>query len=185
MIDDALKELAAGIEKAHEALRRELSRLRTGRAHSGLLDSIRVDYYGVSTPLQQMAQVTVPEPRMLVVKPWEKPQLKAIEKAIIEANLGLNPQNDGVIIRLPMPPLTEDRRKDLVKVAKKHLEECKVSIRKCRHEAKDFVEALKEEGEIGEDDMTRGIEKVEDLVRAGQAKADEILERKEKDILEI
>lgn len=185
MIDDAIQELNAGIEKAHEALRRELSRLRTGRAHAGLLDSIRIDYYGTITPLQQLAQITVPEPRMLVVKPWDKAQLKLIEKAIIESNLGLNPQNDGVIIRLPMPPLTEDRRKDLVKLAKKNGEECKITIRKARHEAKDFIETLKKEGDIGEDDMKRALEKLEDVVKAAQAKADEIVEKKEKDILEI
>ncbi|MCA9603496.1 MAG: ribosome recycling factor, partial [Myxococcales bacterium] len=134
---------------------------------------------------QQMAQVSVPEPRMLVVKPWDKSQLKLIEKAIIESNLGLNPQNDGTIIRLPMPPLTEERRRDLVKVAKKHGEESKVSIRKARHDAKDFIDTLQKEGDASEDECGRARDKLEEIVKAAQAKSDDIVANKEKDILEI
>src|SRR6185312_4316933 len=109
MIDDVQKELASSIAKAHDALKRELSKLRAGRAHPSLLEGIRVDYYGTSTPLAQMAHVNVPEPRLITVKPWDKSQTKAVEKAIRESDLGLNPQPDGDIIRIPLPPLTEER----------------------------------------------------------------------------
>src|SRR6187399_774015 len=119
MIEEVLSELGKGIEKAHAALKRDLAKLRTGRAHPSMLDGIRVDYYGQTTPLAQMATVSVPEPRMLTVKPWDKSQVQAIEKAIRESGLGLNPQSDGDLIRIPIPALSEERRKDLVKVARK------------------------------------------------------------------
>ena len=185
MIDEAIEELKSGIEKAHDALRRDLSRLRTGRANPDLLDSLRVEYYGTPTPIQQMANVSVPEPRLLSIKPWDKSSLKLIEKAILESDLGLNPQNDGDIIRLPLPPLTEERRKELVKVAKRHGEESKVAIRKSRHDAKDVLDTLQEEGEASEDDCDRGRKKVEEVVQAAQAKVDEIVGRKEADIMEV
>ena len=111
MIDDVILELQAAIEKAHEALKRDLSKLRTGRAHPGMLDSIRVDYYGTPTPISQMAAVNVPEPRMITVKPWEKQLVQAIDKALRESNLGLNPQVDGDVLRIPVPPLSEERRR--------------------------------------------------------------------------
>jgi ribosome recycling factor len=110
MLDEVFQELRAGIEKAVEALRRDLSKVRTGRAHAGMLDSVRVDYYGVATPVSQMATVSVPEPRLITIKPWEKSQVKVIEKAIRESDLGINPQTDGELIRLPIPALTEERR---------------------------------------------------------------------------
>src|SRR5262249_27333079 len=115
MLDEVFKELRASIEKAVEALRRDLSKVRTGRAHAGMLDSLRVDYYGVPTPIHQMATVSVPEPRMIIIRPWEKAQVKHVEKAIRESDLGVNPQSDGEIIRLPIPQLTEERRKEMVK----------------------------------------------------------------------
>ncbi len=185
MVNDTIQELKAGIEKAHENLKKHLSRLRTGRANAGLLDAVRVDYYGSPTPIQQVAAVTVPEPRLLVVKPWDKTQIKMIEKAIVEADLGLNPQNDGEIIRLPMPALTEERRKELVKVAKKHGEESKVAIRKARHDCKDMIDSLKEEGDISEDEQERALKQVEDIVQHAVTQVDEIVSRKEKDIVEI
>jgi len=185
MIDDTLSELEASIGKAHEALRRELSKLRTGRANPDILSGIRVDYYGTPTPLNQMAAVNVPEPRMLTVKPWEKSQLRPIEKAILESDLGLNPQNDGEILRLPLPPLTEERRKELVKVAKKYGEDCRVSIRKARHDAKDMLDALENDGDVGQDDADRGRKKVEEIVQAANAKVDDIVSAKEKDILTV
>src|ERR1700728_1036542 len=117
MLDDVQKDLVAGIAKAHEALKRELVKLRAGRANAGLLDGIRVDYYGTPTQLSQMAHVNVPEARLLTVKPWDKSMVKAVEKAIRESDLGLNPQTDGDIIRIPIPPLTEERRKEFVKIA--------------------------------------------------------------------
>jgi len=185
MIDEILGELRNGIEKAHESLKRELSRLRTGRANPDLLSPIRIDYYGTPTPLSQMANVAVPEARLLTVKPWDKTQLKVIEKAIVEAGLGLNPQVDGELIRIPMPALSEERRKELVKIAKKAAEEGKVGIRKARHDAKNLLESLKKEGEASEDDCERALKKVEERVQEGTSMVDQIVGKKEKDILEI
>ena len=185
MIDDVMGELRSGIAKAHDALKRELSKLRTGRANPALLEGIRVDYYGQSTPIAQMATVSVPEARLLTIKPWDKSQTKAIEKAIVEAGLGLNPQSDGEILRIPMPPLSEERRKELVKVARKHAEESKVAIRKARHEAKEMLEQLDEEGEAGSDEVERAMKTVEEQVQEATAKSDEIVAAKEKDILEL
>src|SRR5690349_19697233 len=164
MIDEVLSELKQGIEKAKDALRRDLAKLRTGRAHPGMLDSIKVDYYGAKTPIAQMANVNVPEPRLLTVKPWDKSQVQAVEKAIRESDLGLNPQVDGELIRIPIPALSEERRKDLVKVAKKQGEECKVAIRKARHEALDMLSELKTGGGASEDEVERGKKKAEEIV---------------------
>src|SRR5262245_43423894 len=170
MIDEVLSELKQASEKAKEALQRELGKLRTGRAHAGMLDGIRVDYYGQTTPIAQMATVAVPEPRMITVKPWDKSQVQAVEKAIREADLGLNPQTDSELIRIPIPPLSEERRKDLVKVAKKQGEECKVGIRKHRHDALDMLTELKSSGGASEDDIERAKKKAEELVaEAGQS----------------
>src|SRR6187402_3893580 len=164
MIDDVLNELRQAIEKSKDALRRETAKLRTGRAHPSMLDSIRVDYYGQTTPLGQMATVSVPEPRLLTVKPWDKSQVKAAEKALRESDLGLNPQVDGDLIRVPVPPLSEERRKDLVKIAKKNGEDCKVAIRKSRHDALDLLGEMK--GDASEDDIERAKKKAEEIVSA-------------------
>lgn len=185
MIEDTLSELRAATERAKEALKRELTKLRTGRAHAGMLDTIRVDYYGQSTPLGQMSTVSVPEPRLITVKPWDKSQAQAIDKAIRESDLGLNPQSDGDLIRIPIPPLSEERRKDLVKVAKKHGEECKVAIRKARHEALDMLTEIKNGGEASEDDVDRAKKKAEDIVHEASAGVDHIIASKEKDILAV
>jgi ribosome recycling factor len=185
MIDDVHKELTSAISKAHDALRRELAKLRAGRAHPNLLEGIRVDYYGTSTPLAQMAHVNVPEARMITVKPWDKSQIKAVEKALRESDLGLNPQPDGDIIRIPLPPLTEERRKEFVKIARKYGEECKVSIRKARHDALDMLNALEGDGEASADDVDRGKKKAEETVSDGSKQVDSIVGSKEKDILEV
>jgi len=185
MIDEVLSELKQGAEKAKEALQRELSKLRTGRAHAGMLDGIRVDYYGQVTPIGQMATVAVPEPRMITVKPWDKSQVQPVEKAIREADLGLNPQTDGELIRIPIPPLSEERRKDLVKVAKKQGEECKVAIRKVRHDALDMLGELKSEGGASEDEVERAKKKAEELVSEAGQGVDKIVAQKEKEILAI
>ena len=185
MIDEVLTELKSAVEKAKDSLKRELTKLRTGRAHAGMLDSVKVDYYGQVTPIGQMATVNVPEPRMLTVKPWDKSQVHAVEKAIRESELGLNPQTDGELIRIPIPALSEERRKELVKVAKKHGEECKVGIRKSRHEALDMLNEIKESGDASEDDTERAKKKVEEIVaEAGQA-VDQIIQSKEKEILAV
>lgn len=185
MIDDTLAELRNSVEKAKEALKRALAKLRTGRAHPAMLDSIRVDYYGQFTPLAQMANVGVPEPRLITVKPWDKSMVTAVERAIRESDLGLNPQTDGDLIRVPIPPLSEERRKELVKVAKKDGEECKVAIRKSRHEALDMLTEIKESGGASEDDVDRAKKKVEEfMVEAGQS-IDQLVAQKEKEILTL
>lgn len=185
MIEETLGELREAIVKAHEALKRELSRLRTGRASAQLLDSVKVDYYGTITPLNQMANVNVPEARLLVVKPWDKSQVKAVEKAIVDAGLGLNPQSDGDFIRIPIPALSEDRRKELVKMARKHNEECKVVIRKARHDAKDMLATIQDDGGASQDEVERALKKLEEIVQEGTARVDEIVAKREKDILEV
>lgn len=185
MLDDVMKELHAGIEKSIEALRRDLSRVRTGRAHAGMLDAIRVDYYGVPTPINQMANVGIPEPRLITIKPWEKGQAKAIDKAIREGDLNLNPQVDGELIRIPIPPLTEERRRDMVKLTKKNGEEAKIAIRKHRRDANEMVETLDEGGDVSKDDADRAKKKIEDITAEGIKHVDTIIASKEKDVLEV
>jgi len=185
MLAETLEELGAAIDKAQEALQRDLAKIRAGRANPAILDGVRVDYYGSPTPLKQLSSLSVPEARMIVLKPFDRTQIQVIEKAIMEAQLGLNPSNDGEIIRIPMPPLTEERRKDLVKVARKSGEECKVAIRKARHDAKDMIDSLQKEGEVGEDDADRARKELEEVVKAGTGKVDEIVGKKEADILEV
>ena len=185
MIDDVHKELSTAISKAHDVLRRDLSKLRAGRANVSLLDGIRVDYFGTMTPLGQMAHVNVPEARLITVKPWDKSAVKSVEKAIRESDLGLNPQPDGDLIRIPLPPLTEERRKEFVKIARKYGEECKVSIRKARHDALDFLNQLESDGEASADDVERGKKKSEEVVADATKQVDTMIAHKEKDILEV
>lgn len=185
MLAETLEELRGGIAKAHESLKRDLAKIRAGRANPAILDGVRVDYYGSPTPLKQLASISVPEPRMIMLKPFDRTQMQVIEKAIMQAELGLNPGNDGELIRIPMPPLTEERRKDLVKVARKSGEECKVAIRKARHDAKDMIDSLQKEGEVGEDDADRARKELEEIVKGGTAKVDEIVGKKETDIIEV
>ncbi|APR81187.1 Ribosome recycling factor [Minicystis rosea] len=185
MLDEVFKELRAGIDKAVDALRRDLSKVRTGRAHAGMLDSLRIDYYGVPTPVTQMANVSVPEPRLITIKPWEKSQVKVIEKAIRESDLGINPQTDGELIRLPIPPLTEERRREMVKNTKKHGEECKVAVRKHRRDAMEMIDTLDKDGEVPGDDADRAKKKVEEVVAEGIKKIDDVIQHKEKEILDV
>lgn len=185
MIDDVLQELRDSILKTQEALRRELSRLRTGRAHAGMLDGIRVDYYGQVTPIAQMATISVPEPRLLTIKPWDKSSVAAVDKAIRESDLGLNPQVDGDLLRVPVPALSEQRRKELVKLAKKHGEECKIAVRKVRHDAIDMLTELKESGDVSEDEVDRAKKKVEDIVTEASHAVDASISAKEKEILTV
>jgi ribosome recycling factor len=185
MIDDVLKELQTSIGKAHDALKRDLAKLRTGRANANMLDGVRVDYYGTPTPLSQMANVAVPEARLLTVKPWDKSQIKAVEKALRDADLGLNPQTDADLIRIPIPPLTEERRKELVKTSKRYGEDSKVAIRKARHEALDMLTAFDDDGSMSSDDVDRGKKKVEEIVAKGVEEVETILAKKEKDVMEV
>ncbi len=183
MLNDVSAELAQHIAKTHESLKRELTKLRAGRANPSLLENVRVDYYGTPTPISQMANISVPEARMLTVKPWDKGAIRLVEKAIREADLGLNPSVDGDLVRVPLPPLTEERRKEFVKLAKKYGEECKVAIRKGRHDAMDMLNTL--EGDASKDDIDRAKKKVEETVADAVKQVDGIVAHKEKDILEV
>jgi ribosome recycling factor len=185
MIQEVQKELASSLAKAHDALKRELTRLRAGRANPTLLDGIKADYYGTPTPLPQMAHINVPEPRLITVKPWDKTQVKAVEKALRDSDLGLNPQIDADLVRIPLPPLTEERRKEFVKIARKCGEDCKVSIRKARHDALDMLGQLESEGESSADEVDRGKKKVEETVQDAVKFVDGMITNKEKDILEV
>jgi ribosome recycling factor len=185
MLEDVQKELLVAIAKAHDVLRRDLSKLRAGRANPQLLDGIRVDYYGTATALSKMANISVPEPRLLTVKPWDKSLVKAIEKALRESDLGLNPQPDGDVIRIPLPPLTQERRKEFVKIAKKYGEECKVTIRKARHESLDMLSEIDNNGDASTDEVERAKKKTEDHVGDGTKQVDVLVSAKEKDILEV
>jgi ribosome recycling factor len=185
LINDVQKELLTSIAKTHEALKRELVKLRAGRASSSLLEGIRADYYGTPTALAQMAHINVPEPRLITVKPWDRSQLKAVEKALRESDLGLNPQVDGDLVRIPLPPLTEERRKEFVKIARRYGEECKVGIRKVRHDALDMLTQLETDGDSSADEVDRGKKKVEETVTEAVKQVDSMISHKEKDILEV
>jgi ribosome recycling factor len=185
MIDDVVTDLAGSIRKAQDALRRELSKLRTGRANVAMLDGVRVDYYGTPTPLNQLSSISTPEPRLIMVKVWDKGAVKAVDTAIRAAGLGLNPVTEGELVRIPIPPLTEERRKDLVKVARKTAEEAKVAIRSARREANEMLDQLVADGDAPEDDVNRAGKKVQQMIDEGVKGVDDIVAAKEKDILEV
>ena len=173
------------MEKALDAMRREFGSVRTGKASPALLDLVRVDAYGSKMPLNQVATVSSPEPRMLVVQPWDKGLMGAIEKSIRESNLGLNPANDGSIIRVPIPALNEERRKEMVKQLHKHAEEGKVAIRHARQEANKAIKAQQSDGDISEDDSRREQEKIQKLTDEYIARIDQLLKVKEEEVMEV
>jgi ribosome recycling factor len=185
MVNDVLKSLDAHIEKAMEAFHRDLAKVRTGRANTTVLDGVRVDYYGTPTPLNQVAAVSTPDPRLIVVKPWEKRLIPEIEKAIREANLGINPSSDSELVRLPIPALTQDRRKELTKVVKKVGEEARVAVRSCRRDAKELLEAAGKAGKIPEDDVESSMKKVQTVIDKSIEKIDSIVDKKQSEILEV
>lgn len=185
MIDEIFEDLEERMEKSVESLKREYSRLRTGRASVSLLDGIRVSYYDTPTPLNQMASLAVPEPRLIVVQPWDKTALENIEKAILKSELGLTPMNDGKVIRISIPPLTEERRKELVKVARKMAEENKVAVRNIRRDANEMLKDLKKEKDITEDELFRSQEEVQKITDQFISQVEELCSAKEKEILEI
>ena len=185
MLNDAYKDIKNKMEGAITALKREFGTLRAGRASLAVLDTITVDYYGVPTPLSQVASLAVPESRLIVIQPWESKILPDIEKAIMKSDLGLMPTNDGKLIRLAFPPLTEERRKELVKVAKRVAEEAKVAITNIRRDGNDFIKELEKEKEISEDDLKKGQEEVQKITDSYIAKVDDILTHKEKEIMEV
>ena len=168
-----------------EATKKELASVRTGRASASILDRVVVEYYGTPTPLKQLANISVPEARMIIVQPWDKSALSAVEKAIQKADLGLNPVNDGSIIRLPVPQLTEERRKELVKVVKKEAEEKRVVIRNLRRDGNEKVKALEKDGHLSEDEVKRGLDEIQKLTDRYIVEIDKLLEHKEKEIMEV
>lgn len=183
--DDVVKGLSELIKKTIDALKGHMTKIRTGRASAAMLDPVRVNFYGTPTPLAQCAAIAVPEARLITVKPWDKTILKDIEKAIHEANLGLTPQNDGEIIRLPIPPLTEQRRKEIAKQVKATGEDHKVAIRNLRRDANEKLKTLLKDKVITEDDNKRAGEKVQKETDGGIAQVDDVVGKKEKEVLEV
>jgi ribosome recycling factor len=184
-VDSVLKETAPKMDAIIEDFKRKLSNIRTGRATVGLLDSVHVDYYGTSTPLNQMASVAVPEPQLITVQPWDMTQVGAVEKAIIAANLGLNPSNDGKIIRLPVPPLNEERRKQLAKQVSEIAEDHRVAVRNIRHASNDSLKKLLKDKTISEDDERGGLDQVQKHTNAFITKIDELAKNKEQEIMSV
>ena len=179
------KKLQAQMDKTIEALKFEFSTIRAGRANAQMLDKIRVDYYGTPTPINQVGSISVPEPRTLLINPWDKSAMKDIEKAIMNSDLGLNPTNDGDVIRLNIPALTEERRIELTKQAKKASEEFKVRIRNERRDANDKLKKMQKEGEITEDDLKKAQDNVQKMTDKYTKEVDVLLEVKEKDIMAV
>lgn len=185
MSKEVLKLTEEKMNKAIEALRRELSTLRAGRANPAILDKIQVEYYGTATPINQLASITVPEARLLVIQPYDKSSLSDIDRAIQKSDLGLSPANDGSIIRITIPTLTEERRRDLVKLIKKYAEEAKVGIRNIRRDANDDLKKRQKDGEMTEDELRRSNEEVQKLTDKEIVKIDSVSADKEKEIMEV
>ncbi len=185
MIREVLDTCRSEMEMAIESLKREMGRVRTGRASPHLLDGIKVNYYGTPTPLNQLATISIPESRLIAIQPWDINSIGEIEKAIQKSDLGLNPSNDGKLIRITIPTLTEERRKELVKVVRKLSEEGKIHIRNSRREANEMLKSLKKDKEISEDDMFRAQDEVQKITDEFIEKADDLLEAKEKEIIQF
>lgn len=183
--DEVLEQLRQEMEGTVAAMRRELTRTRTGRASTALLEGIVVEYYGARTPLNQLATLSAPEPRLLVIQPYDRSAINEIERAILQSDLGLVPQNDGKLVRVPIPELTEQRRKDLVKHVRKVAEDFRVSVRNHRRDANDMLKELQKDGEITEDDLRRGHDKTQELTRDYTERLDKILKAKEDEIMEV
>ena len=184
-MNELIKNTEEKMNKSIDALEREYKSIGAGRANAAVLDRVNVDYYGVPTPVQQMAAVSVPEPRTLLITPWDKSTLKDIEKAILTSEIGINPQNDGTCIRLNFPPLTEERRKDIVKDIRKKGEDAKVAVRNQRRDALDKLKSLKKSNAITEDDESNGEKKIQNLTDKFCKEIDELANIKEKEIMEI
>ncbi len=186
MLDpDIFKDTEERMQKSIEAMKKDFIGIRTGRASPALLDTIKVNAYGQEMAIKQVATISVPEPRMIVIQPWDKSVIGEIEKAIQKSDLGINPVNDGKLIRLVFPPLTEERRKDLVKLVKKRAEEAKISIRNIRRDAIEYLKELEKEGEISEDDQHRGQDQIQKITDKFTKEIDRILSIKEKEIMEV
>ncbi|WP_022852451.1 ribosome recycling factor [Thermodesulfatator atlanticus] len=181
LLDDAKRRMAKSVENFKD----EIARIRTGRASVALLDGIKVDYYGTQMPLNQMATISVADARLIVIQPWDVSAIGAIEKAIQRSELGLNPVNDGKVIRISVPPLTEERRKELVKMVRKIAEEARIAVRNIRRDVLDDLKELKKEGEISEDDFYRAQDQLQKITDEYIGKIEKILEQKEKDIMTV
>jgi len=185
MLDDIYEDTRESMGKTIASLQTELQRVRTGRANLSLLDGIRVDYYGTPTPINQMASLSVPESRLITIQPWDASVIKEIEKALLKSDLGLTPSNDGKIIRIAIPPLTEERRKQLAKSVHKTCEDHKIAIRNIRRDANELLKSLKKDGEIAEDDAFKGQDQIQKITDEFISQIDEIFKEKEKEILEF
>lgn len=181
-LDSVLKESGEKMAQSVEVLKKDYATMRTSRATPSILDRIVVNYYGTETPLQHVASISAPDAKSLLIQPWEKPMLGEIEKAIQKSDLGLNPLNDGNFIRLPIPPLTEERRNDLIKTAKKKAEEFRIAIRNVRRDANESLKALEKKGELTQDQCKKGTERVQKLTDEYIEKVNQVLEAKEKEI---
>ena len=185
MVELVIEEMKDRLAEVHKSLKKHLAKVRTGRASVSLLDEVRADYYGQLTPIKGMANISVPEPRLLVIQPFDPSTLKEIEKAIVAADLGLNPHNDGKVLRVVIPELTEERRKELVKVVKKIAEDHRVSVRQVRKEANQELKKAEKDKEITEDELHKGMEKVQKQVDQAIAEIDKACEEKIKELMEI
>ena len=185
MIDDLLQDATRRMDRSVEATVHEFNTVRTGRASAALLDRIEIDYYGTPTPLKQLATINVPEPRMLTIQPFDPGSVKAIERAIQESDLGLTPSNDGKMIRLPIPQLTEERRKELVKITRQLAEEGRVAVRNVRRDVMHHLKELVDKGDVGSDEEHRAEERVQKLTDDHTHKIDDLLKRKEAEIMEV
>ncbi len=185
MIEEVLEELKYKMNRAVEVLQTDLMGIRTGRASPALVERLRVDYYGAQTPLNQLATISAPEPRLLTIRPWDPASLSAIEKAILKSDLGLTPHNDGKLIRLSIPRLTEERRQELVKLVARRIEEGKVAVRNCRRDGVEDLRELEKEKLISEDDFYKGRDEVQKLTDSFIEQMDDLGKKKEEEILEI
>ncbi len=182
---EIIRDTKTRMDKAIDAMHHDLSKVRTGRATPSLLDSVMVDYYGQQVPINQASTITIPEPRLIVVQPWEKSFLAEFERSILKADLGLNPSNDGDFIRIPIPQLSEERRKDMVRLVKQFAENGKIAVRNIRRDANDHLKKMEKNHELSEDELSVELDVIKDLTENHTNKIDEVLVEKEKELLEI
>jgi ribosome recycling factor len=185
MIEDITTDTDGGMKKAVDSFKRDLQKIRTGRANAAMLDGIKVDYYGTPTPVNQVATVQVVDARLITVKPWEKAMIAVIDKAIRASDLGINPVADGELVRLPIPPLTQERRRDLAKTVGKQTEEARVAVRSARRDAMDMIKEAEKDKEISEDERKKGEKSIQDLTDKYIAQVEDIAKAKEKEIMEL
>jgi ribosome recycling factor len=185
MVKDILRDLEKKFKASLDHFRKDLSKLRTGRANLSIFEDIKIDYYGTLTPVNQMAKIGIPDPSLITVSPYDASFLEAVDKAVKASGLGLNPINDGKVLKIPIPPLDEERRREIVKVVKKMLEDEKTALRNMRRETKEFIEELENEKEITEDDRFKGLEELQKLTDEYTKKTEEVAAAKEKDIMQV